>query len=578
MSPEHFVGDVDPRSDIWALGATLYFMLTGRHPFSAETIEGLRELIVHGAVEPLRAIRPDVPPEIEAIVARCMHKDRYGRFQNVGELVQGLRAVAVAVPASSRPSVPFSTPTLPFDVGRYTVLKRLAAGGMGTVYLGRARGALGFKKPVAIKHLHPHLANGADARRRFLEEARIASLVEHPNVVQVIDVVTHDEHIFLVMQYVHGESLHGLLRAARSAARRPLLEILSAIFVDVAEALHAAHGARGHRGEPLGLVHRDVSPHNILVASHGAAYATDFGIAKLHADGQTTTGVMGKAGYMAPEQLRGGRVTPAADVFALGVVMWEALALERLFASDEWRIAGELRGEVVRPPSSVRPDVPPALDELIASMLARDPAARPPSAHVVAERIKAACPPASAQAVGAWVAGLATEKLASHTSALDGAALDPGPTLEVPALDGHTATLNASSVAVVQRQRSPRSLALAVAAAASISAAVTVGVTYRARHVGPPVAVAEAASLPPAAAVVASATFGATAAEPSAVPPPSVADTPSPSAVVPAAPRSRSATPAGRSPARRPASAPRDGAATAQPSASWPDGFYLHRE
>ena len=222
----------------------------------------------------------------------------------------------------------------PVQLGRYTLLGRLAGGGMGTVHLARAHGERGFSRPVAVKLLHAHLAEDPDIVTRFLEEARVAALVKHPHVVSVLDVGENAGTPFLVLDYVHGESFEGLLRAARKAAEPVPFDVVAGIAIDLLEGLAAAHVAKDALGAPLDVVHRDVSPHNVLVSEDGIAYVTDFGIAKVR-DRLRLTGtndMLGKAGYMAPEQLGApGGITPQTDLYGAGIVLWEALAGRKLF-------------------------------------------------------------------------------------------------------------------------------------------------------------------------------------------------------------------------------------------------------
>ena len=279
MSPEQFGGEVDHRTDIWSIGVTLYFLLSGEHPFVADDLAKLRESIVSGAHVPLATRRPDLPVGILGAIDRCLATRREDRWNSIRDFV-----LALGQPESDRAiDRRGGMRRAPFEVGRYTVLRRIAAGGMGTVYLARSRGALGFSRPVAVKQLHSHLALDEAIRRRFLAEARVVSHIDHPHVVKVLDVVEDDGEVFLVLDYVHGETLHHLLAMAQDRSVPTAPAILSSIFGQSAEALHAAHEAVDDRGEPLGLVHRDVSPHNVLVAKQGAAYITDFGIAKVAA-------------------------------------------------------------------------------------------------------------------------------------------------------------------------------------------------------------------------------------------------------------------------------------------------------
>src|SRR6202034_3666008 len=191
-------------------------------------------------------------------------------------------------------------------VGRYALQQEIAAGGMASVYLGRMCGPVGFSPIVAIKSLHPQFAKDPEFVRMFLDEARLAGRIRHPNIVPVIDVHAEGDELFLVLEYVHGESPARLVRASRRVDAPLPLPLAAAILGDVLQGLHAAHEAKDERGQPLGIVHRDVSPQNVLVGADGVARVLDFGIAKAKGRLYTTQDgrVKGKLSYMAPEQLR----------------------------------------------------------------------------------------------------------------------------------------------------------------------------------------------------------------------------------------------------------------------------------
>ncbi|WP_394843051.1 serine/threonine protein kinase [Pendulispora brunnea] len=307
---------------------------------------------------------------------------------------------------------------------RYEVVTKIAAGGMATVYLGRARGAKGFSRVVAIKRAHPHLLESAAFRGMLLAEARLASHIHHPNVAGVIDVEEFDDELLLVMDYVEGLALSDLVRGTSRKNESVPLPIAFRIVLDAAAGLHAAHTTADELGQPLGIVHRDVSPQNILVGLDGTARVVDFGIAKATAltpqmtqiEGTTDGARKGKLGYMAPEYVSDSIVTPQADVFALGVILWELVCGRRLFrAGDAIRtLRAVLRGPIPVP-SSVNPAAGEALDEVVLKALARNPKERYKTALEFAEALEAAARKdhdvASAARTGAWVEDLAHEAL-----------------------------------------------------------------------------------------------------------------------------------------------------------------------
>jgi serine/threonine-protein kinase len=290
----------------------------------------------------------------------------------------------------------------------------IASGGMASVHLGKLCGPVGFAPIVAIKALHAHYAKDPEFVRMFQDEARLAGRIRHPNIVPVLDVHAAEGELFLVLEYVHGESLAHLLAASRRQGASVSLAVASAVMCDVLHGLHAAHETRGERGEPLEVVHRDVSPQNIMVGVDGSARVLDFGVAKAAGRMQTTQDgqVKGKFAYMAPEQLRGDIVNRQADIYAAAVVLWEILCSTRLFGdkSEGNTVERVLFGEVP-PPSSSRADVPRALDAVVMRGLARERSARFSTAKEMALALQAAVAPAPSPAVGEWVEARALEAL-----------------------------------------------------------------------------------------------------------------------------------------------------------------------
>jgi serine/threonine-protein kinase len=299
-------------------------------------------------------------------------------------------------------------------LGRYALYGEVASGGMATVHLGRLLGPVGFSRTVAIKRLHPQFAKDPQFVAMFLDEARLAARIRHPNVIPTLDVVAVAGEVFLVMEYVHGESLSQLVRATKAQGERIPLPIAAHVMAGVLHGLHAAHEARNERGEPLGIVHRDVSPQNVLVGTDGVARVLDFGVAKAVGRLVSTDdgAIKGKLAYMAPEQVRGQPVTARTDVFAAAIVLWEIITGRRLFAGDN---AGESVHQVleaaVDPPSRWAPGVPAALDTVVMRGLERDPAARFASAKEMAVALERSLGLVSPREVGEWVEQIASERL-----------------------------------------------------------------------------------------------------------------------------------------------------------------------
>ncbi len=304
----------------------------------------------------------------------------------------------------------------PFQLGRYVLHAELAAGGMAVVYLARQSGAVGFGKTVAIKRLHPHLARDPYFVTMFLDEARLAARVQHPNVVPILDVVSTDGELFLVLEYIRGETLSGLLRAARRAQTKMPVAIAAAIATNLLAGLHAAHEAKDEVGAPLNIVHRDVSPQNLIVGADGVARVLDFGVAKAATRLQTTREgqLKGKIPYMAPEQLAG-EVTAKSDVYSASLVIWEMLTGQRTFRGEtEAHLLHTVMTAEVAAPSTLNADVPPALDAIVLKGVARDAAARWTSAREMAVAIEAAVPIASSMKVAEWVDSMIGKTLAAR--------------------------------------------------------------------------------------------------------------------------------------------------------------------
>jgi len=279
---------------------------------------------------------------------------------------------------------------------RYELSAEIAAGGMATVHLARQIGAAGFARIVAVKRLHERYAHDPDFVAMFLDEARLVARIRHPNVVSTIDVVvetdaytdggqhTRGRELFIVMEYVHGESLLHLLNSANRTNDSIPPRIIAAILVGILHGLHEAHEARSEMGEPLGVVHRDVSPHNILVGVDGVTRLLDFGVAKASERITSTTEgqLKGKLTYMAPEQARGGMLDRRTDIYAAAVVFWELLTGTKMIqAANEAAVIHQVLCGDLRAPSTENPLVPAAIDAVVMRGLARDPAQRFPTAR-----------------------------------------------------------------------------------------------------------------------------------------------------------------------------------------------------
>jgi serine/threonine-protein kinase len=280
-------------------------------------------------------------------------------------------------------------------LGRYEILAKLAAGGMAIVYVARVQSVAGFERLVAIKVLHANLAHEDEFIRMFLDEARLAASIRHPNVVPTIDISDSEEAgFFIVMEYIEGDHLGALLSSAHKSEEVLPLPITLRIIADALGGLGAAHDLCDDTGKSLHLVHRDVSPHNIMVGRDGVVRLTDFGVAKAEdrlthtRDGQ----VKGKLAYMAPEQAASGQTDLRSDLFSMGVILWECVTGRRLFrAENTGATLHKLLHDVIPVPSSVDPQLAP-LDALLGRALAREPAQRFQTAEEFAQAIEDVAP------------------------------------------------------------------------------------------------------------------------------------------------------------------------------------------
>ncbi|MDP2269735.1 MAG: protein kinase [Archangium sp.] len=262
------------------------------------------------------------------------------------------------------------------EVGRYVIKRKLAEGGMAEIFLASATGPEGFSKDVVIKVVRSFLARDSQFVQMFIAEARLVSRLNHANVVQIFDFGKHGESFYLAMEYVRGASLWDLRKRCRDQGVPFPPTLVAEIGAQVARGLQYAH-ALTENGQRIGVVHRDVTPHNVLLSFDGAVKLTDFGIAKATTT-QTAPGMLkGKFAYMAPEQARGEKVDARTDLFALGIVLWEMLTGGRLFAGDsDLAVLRAVQDSLIAPPARLNPDVPVELSDVVMKALARAPEER----------------------------------------------------------------------------------------------------------------------------------------------------------------------------------------------------------
>jgi serine/threonine-protein kinase len=285
----------------------------------------------------------------------------------------------------------------PDRIGDYEVVAKLADGGVGTVYLARRRGPAGFQRLVAIKRLHPQFADAPSFVTMFTDEARLAARIHHANVVSIVELGTDvDGGYFVVMDYVEGSNLGNLQwHAAKAHGDRPIPRAIALrVVLDALSGLHAAHEVEDDDGTIVNLVHRDVSPQNILIGIDGVARLGDFGIARASALRVFETrgaALKGKLEYMAPEQIESKDVDRTTDLFAMGIVLWELLTGGRLFrAANQVTTIQKVCFDPIPSPRSVTPGVSPELERICARALERARPRRYPTAAAFGEDLEAA--------------------------------------------------------------------------------------------------------------------------------------------------------------------------------------------
>jgi len=304
----------------------------------------------------------------------------------------------------------------PRQVGRYVLFGEIASGGMAAVHFGLLNGPVGFRRTVAIKRLHEAFSRDPAFVSQFLDEARLAARIRHPNVVQTLDVVTASGELLVVMEYMDGETLADLRRLRDERGISFPIDIAVGIMDGALHGLDAAHIAKDENGLPLNIVHRDVSPQNIILGRDGVPRVLDFGVAKAAARFRSTRGevMKGKLRYMAPEQVAATGVDRRTDVFAAGIVLWETLTGKTLFDVADGGAAAVINRVVnspIQPPSAHRSDVAPELDAVVMRALERDPEARYQTALEFAEALEDVVRVPTARTMGRWVVAVAGKVL-----------------------------------------------------------------------------------------------------------------------------------------------------------------------
>jgi serine/threonine protein kinase len=268
---------------------------------------------------------------------------------------------------------------VPQQVGNYTVLGHLATGGMAEVYLARQQGIEGFEKTVVLKRIRPELTADRATVTSFLDEARLVATLAHPNIAQVHEVIVVDGTYFIIMEYVYGADLRQLISRSRKLGLELSLGNALYIAIDVCRALHYAHEKRGSQGAPLGIIHRDISPSNVLISHDGTVKVCDFGVAKA-TDRSAETGqgvIKGKINYMSPEQCRGLVLDRRSDVFAIGILLYEITTMKPLFRGpSDFDLMRAIIEDPIAPPSTIDPLYPSELERIVMRALQRSPGDR----------------------------------------------------------------------------------------------------------------------------------------------------------------------------------------------------------
>ena len=276
------------------------------------------------------------------------------------------------------------------ETARYRVIEKLESGGMAEVFRAESTGLEGFRKQVAIKRVLPHLGRNSKFISMFLDEARLSAQLSHSNCVQVFDIGVRDDAYFIVMEFVDGANLKSIATAMQNKGHTFPIPVAAYIAHEICKGLSYAHELSDRSGLSLGLVHRDVSPPNVLVTKHGEVKIVDFGLAKASSQLEPSEpGVIkGKFAYLSPEAARGEDVDCRADIFAVGIILWELLAARRLFTGDtEVQILNKVQAAKVPPISQINRSVPPELESIVHRALARERHERYASARELGQEL-----------------------------------------------------------------------------------------------------------------------------------------------------------------------------------------------
>ncbi|MFB6265415.1 MAG: serine/threonine protein kinase, partial [Bradymonadaceae bacterium] len=279
----------------------------------------------------------------------------------------------------------------PVPFGKYYLLERISVGGMAEIYKAKAFGVEGFERVLAVKKILSNIAEDESFIEMFVDEAKIAGQLNHPNIAQIYDLGKVDDAYYIALEYISGKDLKTIFERSRRVGESVDIPQICYVCKKVCEGLDHAHEKTNSQGEPLNIVHRDVSPQNILISYEGEVKIIDFGIAKAQGKtSQTQVGVLkGKFSYMSPEQVRGLQVDHRSDLFSLGIVLYEMLTLERLFLGEsDFDTLEKIRKVEMSPPSLYNPNIPDQLEDIVLKALAKDPDDRFQSAAEMAQALE----------------------------------------------------------------------------------------------------------------------------------------------------------------------------------------------
>jgi serine/threonine protein kinase len=263
----------------------------------------------------------------------------------------------------------------PTQFGKYQLLDKIAVGGMAELFRAKLTGVQGFEKLIAIKKILPNLSEEENLITAFIDEAKLAALLHHENIVQIYDFGSMDEEYFIAMEFLFGKDLRTIRRTAKKRDLALGLENILYVTSRICAGLDYSHNLKDLQGRPLNIIHRDINPQNILITYEGQVKIIDFGIAKAASQNTKTREnlIKGKLAYMSPEQANGRVIDHRSDIFSTGIIMYELLAVRRMFSGETMHVLSLVRDAQYDPPEEVIPDLPPKLNDILRRALAKDP-------------------------------------------------------------------------------------------------------------------------------------------------------------------------------------------------------------